>query len=128
MRLIHALPLLLLAAPAVAQTEPVPPTNATEAADRFNLDLPPVDPDTAVTASPAADPAVHRFTIDTPIAQLIDDRRAKAVLDRNLPGLSKDKNLPKFRLLTLRKLQPASGGRLTDELLARTGEDLAAID
>ena len=67
------------------------------------------------------------FSLDTPIETLLADVRARAVLDRNLPGLSDDANLAKFKALSLRRLAPLSGGQLTEELLARTAYDLAAL-
>lgn len=91
-----------------------------------------LDAGTSATSMPAGEvrapePAASPFSLDTPIADLIADPRAKAVLDKNLPGLSADANLDKFRLLSLRKFQPLTGGQLTEELLASTGKDLEAI-
>jgi hypothetical protein len=78
---------------------------------------------------PAADDAAQaHFTLDTPIRVLIADPAAKAVLDKDLPGLSTDENLAKFEDKSLRQFQPLTGGQLTDALLAKTGKDLAAID
>jgi len=74
---------------------------------------------------PAA--AVGHFTLDTPIKDLIADPAAKAVLDKDLPGMSSDENLPKFEDKSLRELQPLTGGQLTDALLKRVAGDLAAI-
>ena len=67
------------------------------------------------------------FTLDTPIEQLLADPRARAVLDADLPGMSADPNLPKFQLMSLRQLQPMTGGQMSNALLAKTGADLAAI-
>ena len=99
-----------------------PPSTAAESAERFTLDLP---PDDVVTAP--SEPAKAPYTIDTPIAALVENWRSKAVLDRNLPGLTVDRNFAKFRALSLRALQPVSGGRLTDALLEKTAKDLAEI-
>ncbi|NIJ28702.1 hypothetical protein FHT00_000630 [Sphingomonas insulae] len=116
------------------------PSPAAAAADRFALDLPRDDaatvqpePDTRpVTPSvtPSASPTVANggFSLDTPIADLIANAQAKAILDRDLPGLSDDTNLPKFQTLSLRKLAPLSGGQMTAALLNKVGTDLAAID
>jgi hypothetical protein len=105
-------------------------SQAAQAADRFALDLP------TDTASAPAEPPAERvpaaptggFSLDTPIAALIADPRAKAILDRDVPGMSDDPNLPKFQTLSLRKLAPLSGGQMTPALLAKIGTDLAAID
>jgi len=92
----------------------------------------PATPTPAVTFVPAAAPAPTpgtptRYSLDTPIAALIADPAAKAVLDRNLPGLSDDANLDKFRALSLRQLAPLSGGQLTPELMTKAAFDLAAL-
>ena len=115
---------ILFAALMVAQSSP-----ASQAADKFALDLPaegtPADP---VAPVAAATPAAGGYSLDTPIADLIAEPRAKAILDRDVPGMSDDPNLPKFQALSLRKLAPLSGGQMTPALLAKVGADLAAID
>lgn len=122
------LPLMLLL-PTAAWAQQAPST-AASAADKFSLDIP---ADDAVTAPAAAAPvttptaAPAAFSLDTPIAALIADPAAKAVLDRNLPDLSTDPNIDKFKALSLRKLAPLSGGQLTAALLASTERDLAAV-
>jgi hypothetical protein len=87
--------------------------------------------DTSPTADSTPDAtggAVHgMFTLDTPIKDLIADPGAKAVLDKDLPGLSSDENLAKFQDKSLRQFQPMTGGQLTDELLAKVGSDFAAM-
>lgn len=90
--------------------------------------MPDTMPDTAHDATPTISLApATPFSLDTPIADLIADPRAKAVLDKSLPGLSDDRNLPRFQSMSLRKFQPLTGGQLTDTLLASTGAELAAI-
>lgn len=124
------------------------PSAAAAAADRFALDLP-VDDSVAVPAEPVSPPSISPspapspvpaepvvvpsaaaggFSLDTPIAALIADPRAKAILDRDVPGLSEDENLPKFKALSLRKLAPLSGGQMSAALLEKVATDLAAID
>ena len=145
------LPLMLLAAPVSLQAQQ---SGAGQAADRFSIDLP-VDTSVAApqpgTAAPAGDaPAGSNgaaattsaeaaasasartglrvsYTLDTPIRDLIGNPAAKAVLDRDLPGLSDDDNLPKFAALGLRQFQPLTGGQLTDAMLAKVARDLAAV-
>ena len=117
------------------------PSSAAVAAERFALDLP-VD-DTVAVPSAALEPALSpdrradvpaaapvaggAFSLDTPIALLIADPRARAILDRDVPGLSEDENLPTIRALSLRELAPLSGGQMTAALLDTVGADLAAI-
>jgi hypothetical protein len=86
---------------------------------------PPVELPVAEPVRPAA--ASSLFSLDTPIERLIADGRARAVLDKELPGLSTDENLPRFRTLSLRGFQPLTGGQLTDEILRQVESDLAAI-
>jgi hypothetical protein len=113
----------------VAQAQASP---AAAAADKFALDLPADDTAPAPAEPAAAEPttlpvSTSAFSIDTPIADLIADPRAKAILDRDVPGLSDDENLPKFKTLSLRKLAPLSGGQMTAALLEKVGKDLATI-
>jgi hypothetical protein len=121
----------LLFALSLVQTQA--PSTAARAADKFALDLP-ADETVTAPAEPAAQPLVEPaaaaggYTLDTPIADLIADPRAKAVLDADVPGLSEDENLPKFKALSLRKLAPLSGGQMTTKLLAKVEADLAAIE
>lgn len=96
---------------------PEPATDTEDAPAPFEAQ--PAEPATAAKATP--------LTLDTPIEALIADKRSKAVLDWNMPGLSTDKNLPKFSKLSLRRLAPLSGGRLTPELLKKVEADLSAI-
>jgi hypothetical protein len=120
------LPLLLLV-PAAAPAQQTPST-AASAADKFSLDIPVDETVTAPVAAtpPAATPSAA-FSLDTPIAALITDPAAKAVLDRNLPDLSTDPNIDKFKALSLRRLAPLSGGQLTAALLTQTERDLAGV-
>ena len=115
--------LLLTAASVQARPWQAEPRRAADAAKAFSLDLPPA----AGTQTAEADTSSAVFTLDTPIAQLVADTRAKAVLDRDLPGLSGDSNLSKFQSLSLRQFQPQTGGQMTEALLEKTGADLAAI-
>lgn len=118
---------LLLAIPQAA------PSTAAERADQFQLDLngdeqPGDPPPPAAEKAPAEVDPTHPFSLDTPIAELVANWRSKAVLDRNLPGLTVDRNIDKIAPLSLRKLAPLSGGRLSEALLEKTGKDLAAIE
>ena len=97
---------LLVPAVAMAQTAPAP-----------------------APAAPAADapkPAA-KFNLDTPIGELLANDAAKAVLDKELPGLTQLPQLEMIKGLGLKQLQPYSDGKLTDELLAKTEASLAAI-
>lgn len=140
------LPLMLVAPANLAAQQA--PSSAADAAGKFSLDIPVDDAVTAPAAEPRPEPAPKpepaissppppapvtapassaTFSLDTPIAALIADPGAKAVLDKNLPGLSSDENLGKFQALSLRKLAPLTGGQLSGALLTQTAYDLAAL-
>jgi hypothetical protein len=85
-------------------------------------------PAPAATPAPAVTPAAGpKFNLDTPIQDLLANEAAKAVLDKDMPGLTALPQLEMIKGLSLRQLQPYSDGKLTDEILAKTGTDLAAI-
>lgn len=87
---------------------------------------PQAKPQTAPAASPAP-AATPKYTLDTPIETLAADEAAKAVLNADLPGLLEIPQYEMVKGLSLTQLQPYSGGKLTDELLAKTAADLAKI-
>ncbi|WEK43413.1 MAG: hypothetical protein P0Y64_00770 [Candidatus Sphingomonas colombiensis] len=105
-RLMIAALLALPTAPALAQNAPVP----------------------TVTPAPAPAPAATgTFTLDTPIQDIVANAQGKAALDKNLPGLVGLPQYEMFKGLSLKQLQGFSDGKLTDEVLAKTATDLAAI-
>ncbi len=75
----------------------------------------------------SAQAVVAKFNLDTPIEQIVADPKAKAVLDADAPGMSNHPSYEMFKMMSLRQVQPYSQGKLTDELLAKLGTDLAAI-
>jgi hypothetical protein len=81
----------------------------------------------AAPAESAKPAAAAKFTLDTPIGELLANEAAKAVLDKELPGLTQLPQLEMIKGLSLKQLQPYSDGKLTDELLAKTETSLAAI-
>ena len=135
--------LILALAAAVPQSSDAPPRSARDAADSFTIDslstsepsvdsAEPTSTDASETASDSTRPLdVAAKTspgtvswLDVPIASLIANPTTKAVLDRDLPGLSDDANLPKFQSLSLRKFQPLTGGQLSDAMLQKVATDL----
>ncbi len=80
----------------------------------------------AVTAQDAPAPAAA-FTIDTPIEALVADARAKAVLDKYLPGIDQHPAYDQFKALSLKTVAPFSQGLITEDMLAKISTDLAAI-
>jgi len=72
--------------------------------------------------------AGDKLTIDaTPIADLAAKPETKAILDKDLPGLTAHPAFDQFKAMTLKALQPMSGGNLTDEQLAAVQADLDAL-
>ncbi|OYY78035.1 MAG: hypothetical protein B7Y43_08105 [Sphingomonas sp. 28-62-20] len=110
MKLIAAVALLTLTAtPVLAQTMP-----ATPAAPA------PATPGAAATA-----PA--KLSIDSPIEQLVASPAAKAVVEGAIPGLSQHPSFDQFKAMTLAQVQPYSGGAITDEMIKKITDGLAAI-
>ena len=94
----------------------------------FGLALAAVTAPAVVTAQdvPAPAPATT-FSVDTPVEVLVADARAKAVLDKYLPGIDQHPAYDQFRALSLRTLAPFSQGMITEELLTKIDADLTAI-
>lgn len=99
--------LTLTAAPALAQTAPTAPAAPT----------PP-----AVTT-----PGAAKLSIDSPIEQLVADPKGKAVVEGVIPGLSAHPAFDQFKAMSLVQVQPYSGGAVTDEMIKKITEGLAAI-
>lgn len=68
-----------------------------------------------------------KFTLDTPISVLLADPRAKVVVEETLPGLSSRPNFDRAKGMSLRQIQRATNGRLTDDKLRQAEKRLAAI-
>lgn len=77
-------------------------------------------------ASGAAMAADKMSVESTPIADLADKPETKAILDKELPGLTAHPDFDQFKGMTLKALQPMSGGAMTDEQLAKVQADLDA--
>jgi hypothetical protein len=77
-------------------------------------------------AAPAA-AASGALTLDTPIETIAANPAGKAVLDKDLPGLTTHAMYDQFKSMSLKDLQPMSQGAVSDEALKKTGEDLAKI-
>ncbi len=87
---------------------------------------------TAPASGPAPAPTgsattTTKFNLDTPIETLAADAGAKAVLEANVPGMTTHTHYDMFKAMSLRAVQPMSGGKLTDETLKKIETELAAI-
>ena len=79
-------------------------------------------------APQAAPAASARLSVDaTPIADLLANEAAKAVIDRHIPGLSSHPQISQAGPMTLKAVQPYSGGMITDAMLEAVQRDLAAL-
>lgn len=112
MKSLFAAAMMLAATPAVAQTSPAPaPTPA---------------PAPAATPDAAATPAA-KLTVDTPVETIAADPAGKAVLEKDIPGITSHPMYDSFKSMSLKALQPMSSGALTDEMLNKVAADLAAL-
>ena len=72
--------------------------------------------------------AEDKLSVDaTPIADLAAKPETKAILDKDLPGLTAHPAFDQFKGMTLKALQPMSGGVVTDEQLAAVQAGLDAL-
>lgn len=67
------------------------------------------------------------LTIDTPIADLMADERAKAVVDKHIPGIEAHPAYEQIKGFSLPMVQPFSEGAITDEMLAAVAAGLAEL-
>lgn len=86
--------------------------------------------DAASATTPQAkpsQPAHQALSVDSPIEAIMVDPEGKAVLDAEMPSLSAHPAYEQFKSMSLRQLQPYSGGSITDERLVAVQAKLAAI-
>jgi cytochrome c oxidase assembly factor CtaG len=74
-------------------------------------------------AAPAAEAA--RFTLDTPIEKIVADPAGKAALEAAIPGISAHPHFDMFKAMSLKQVQPMSGGMLTEDMLKKAEASLA---
>ena len=77
--------------------------------------------------APTAPAASAKLSIDSPIEVIAADPKGKVVLDANFPGMTANPMYEQFKTMTLKQVQPMSGGRMTEAAVAKTEADLAAI-
>ena len=76
-------------------------------------------------APPAAAPAAGALSVETtPIETLVANPAAKAVLDKDLPGLTTHEAYDQFKGMTLSQVAPMSQGAITDAALKTVQADL----
>lgn len=111
MKTVFAFAMILSATPAFAQDTPAPVATPTPEA----------------TPAPDATPAAGALTVDTPIETIAANPAGKAVLDKDVPGLTAHAMYDSFKSMSLKALQPMSGGVITDDMLTKVETDLAAV-
>ena len=112
--------LLLLTLPAAAQDAPAgAPAGTTTTAS-----LP-----ASTTAAPPANTVASAppYSRDTPVEKLASDPAAVAVLNKDLPGLLTAPEFAIFKSMSLKQLQQASGGDLSEVDVAKAEADLQAL-
>jgi hypothetical protein len=100
--------LAVAAGGALAQSAPAPAQAAAPMADMPGM---------------AAKPSVKSTTI----GDLLANPAAKAVLDKDLPGLTTDPRLQQAMGMTLTDIEPYSDGKIDDNVLAKVQTDFDAI-
>ncbi|MCC2978253.1 hypothetical protein LK533_16500 [Sphingomonas sp. PL-96] len=79
----------------------------------------------ASTSTPAA--PVEPLTTDSTIDAIASTPAGKAVLDKDLPGLTEHPMYEAIKTMTLKQVQPLSNGMITDEALVQVDADLKKL-
>ena len=82
---------------------------------------------TLVQAAPSAQAGQSRFSVDTPIEDLVANPAARKILDHHLPDLTSHPHYFMFKSQSLRQLAPQTDGQLNDAKLAQIQAELAVI-
>jgi hypothetical protein len=72
-------------------------------------------------------PASPAYTENTPVEKIAADPAAAAVVKKDLPGLLEDANYSIFKTMSLKQLQAASGGELSQSDVDKCVADLQAL-
>jgi hypothetical protein len=67
------------------------------------------------------------YSLNTPLDHIAADKRGKAVLERDLPGLMASRSYPLFDDMSLSQIATMSGGRLSQTKLDAVQADLAQL-
>ena len=66
-------------------------------------------------------------TEESPIGELLDYEKTRAVLEKHIPEFVKAERIDEARGMTLRGVQPYAAEMLTDEVLDKIDADLAKV-
>lgn len=81
----------------------------------------------SATASAATPAPAARFTLDTPLGELMANPAAKAVVDGVLPGMEQHPSYEMAKSFGLRQIAGYANGAITEEHLAKIETGLTAI-
>ncbi len=81
----------------------------------------------AQTPAAPATAAAPKPTIDSSIEAIAADPQGKTILDANFPGMMAHESYPMFKGMSLKQVQPYSGGRITDAQIAKVAAELAKL-
>ena len=70
--------------------------------------------------------AAAKLSSESTMGEIIDNKEAKAVLDKHLPGMSENPQMEQARPMSLKALQQFAPN-ITDEKLKAVDEDLAKL-
>lgn len=104
--------------PAIASAQTAAPAPAAPAAPATSAPAP---------AAPAAAASTAKYSLDTPLATIVADPAAKAILDKDMPGVSTHPMFEQVKSMSLNQVAPMAGGAITADMLAQTSTDLAAL-
>jgi len=74
-----------------------------------------------------AQPHLQKFSLDTPVERIAADRRGKAILERDLPGLMTSHSYLLFDDMGLAEIASLSSGQLTQTKLDTVEADLSEL-
>ncbi|WDF74338.1 hypothetical protein [Novosphingobium sp. KACC 22771] len=82
----------------------------------------------AETKPAAAKPAAPKYsTADTDIGTLLDNPVTKAIIEKNIPGMTTNPQIDMARGMTLRAIQAYAAEEVTDARLAAIDAELAKV-
>ena len=120
--------MLLLTLPAAAQDAPASaPASTTVSAPASATANTPASTTASAPATPAASAPAAPYSRNTPVEKLTSDPAAVAVLNKDLPGLLTAPEFAIFKSMSLKQLQQASGGDLSEVDVAKAEADLQAL-
>jgi hypothetical protein len=67
------------------------------------------------------------FSTDSTLGEILDNEKGKAVLEKHMPGVSKDPRTAMGRGMTLKQIAAFMPGQITPALLQAIEEDLKKI-